>query len=197
MCHRITFLYAPLYEHDQLNTATHDNLHELFGVASVANFEHLGVMGRAGHIVNHTGEEVYLPHIDRMKIPIAFVHGEENETWLPQSTRDTYDLLCQDQRSRSVQPLSDSALRPHRLHLRAERAPRRVSGDLEAFGSDTIEYPSLRALSPSAPPPPSVDRALRSNLILNQQKIASSQTALLAMTVSTIHSYEPRTISPT
>ena len=55
VCHRITFLYAPLYEHDQLNTATHDNLHELFGVASVANFEHLGVMGRAGHIVNHTG----------------------------------------------------------------------------------------------------------------------------------------------
>jgi cholesterol oxidase len=93
VCHRITFLYAPLYEHDQLNTATHDNLHELFGVASVANFEHLGVMGRAGHIVSHTGEEVYLPHIDRMKIPIAFVHGEENETWLPQSTRDTFDLL--------------------------------------------------------------------------------------------------------
>ncbi len=28
-----------------------------------------------------------------MKIPIAFVHGEENETWLPQSTRDTFDLL--------------------------------------------------------------------------------------------------------
>jgi cholesterol oxidase len=93
VCHRITFLYAPLYEHDQLNTATHDNLHELFGVASVANFEHLGVMGRAGHIVNHKGEEVYLPHIDRMKIPIAFVQGEENQTWLPQSTRDTFDLL--------------------------------------------------------------------------------------------------------
>jgi len=93
VCHRITFLYAPLYEHDQLNTATHDNLHELFGVASVSNFEHIGVMSRAGHIVNHKGEEVYLPHIDRMKIPVAFIHGEENQTWLPQSTRDTFDLL--------------------------------------------------------------------------------------------------------
>lgn len=93
VCHRITFLYAPLYEHDQLNTATHDNLHELFGVASVSNFEHLGLMSRVGHIVDHEGEEVYLPHIDRLKIPIAFVQGEENRTWLPQSTRDTYDLL--------------------------------------------------------------------------------------------------------
>ncbi|CAG0935480.1 Cholesterol oxidase [Thermoflexales bacterium] len=95
VCHRITFLYAPLYEHDQLNTATHDNLHELFGVASISNFEHLGVMSRAGHIVNHKGEEVYLPHIDRMKIPIAFVQGEENQTWLPKSTEDTFNLLCQ------------------------------------------------------------------------------------------------------
>ncbi len=95
VCHRVTFLYAPLYEHDQLNTATHDNLHELFGVASISNFEHLGVMTRAGHIVNHKGEDVYLPHIDRMKIPIAFVQGEENQTWLPESTRRTFDLLCE------------------------------------------------------------------------------------------------------
>ncbi len=95
VCHRITFLYAPLYKHDQLNTATHDNLHELFGVASIGAFEHLGQMTRAGHIVNFKGEDVYLPHIDRMKIPIAFIHGAENETWLPESTQHTYDLLCQ------------------------------------------------------------------------------------------------------
>lgn len=95
VCHRVTFLYAPLYEHDQLNTATHDNLHELFGVASISNFEHLGVMTRVGHIVDRTGQDVYLPHIDRMKIPIAFIHGAENETWLPQSTKTTFDLLCE------------------------------------------------------------------------------------------------------
>lgn len=95
VCHRITFLYAPLYEHDQLNTATHDNLHELFGVASIANFKHLGAMSRAGHIVNAQGEDVYLPHIDRLNIPIAFIHGAENETWLPESTQRTFDLLVQ------------------------------------------------------------------------------------------------------
>ena len=95
VCHRVTFLYAPLYEHDQLNTATHDNLHELFGVASIANFKHLGVMSRAGHIVNAQGEDVYLPHIDRLNIPIAFIHGAENETWLPESTQRTLDLLAQ------------------------------------------------------------------------------------------------------
>ncbi|MCA9696342.1 MAG: choline dehydrogenase, partial [Myxococcales bacterium] len=34
-CHRITFMYSLLYEHDQLTVATHETLHELFGVASV------------------------------------------------------------------------------------------------------------------------------------------------------------------
>jgi cholesterol oxidase len=95
VCHRVTFLYAPLYRHAQLNELTHENLHELFGVASVSNFEHLAMMTRAGHIVDHTGENVYLPHIDRMKIPIAFIHGSDNETWLPECTKTTYNLLCE------------------------------------------------------------------------------------------------------
>jgi len=95
VCHRITFLYAPIYEHDQLNALTHDNVHELFGVASISNFEHLGKMTRAGKIVNAKGEDVYLPHVERMAIPIAFIHGSENELWLPDSTRQTYNWLCE------------------------------------------------------------------------------------------------------
>jgi len=94
VCHRLTFLYGLIFEHDQLNTLTHDRLHELFGVAAITMFEQLGMMVRAGRLVNFTGEDVYLPHIDRMKIPIAFIHGEDNETWLPESTRRTYDALC-------------------------------------------------------------------------------------------------------
>ncbi len=95
VCHRVTFMYAPIYEHDQLNALTHDNLHELFGVASISNFEHLGKMTRAGHILNAKGEDVYLPNVERMAIPIAFIHGAENELWLPDSTRRTFDWLCQ------------------------------------------------------------------------------------------------------
>ncbi len=95
VCHRVTFLYAPIYKHEQLNANTHDNIHELFGVASISNFEHLGVMTRARKIVNAKGEDVYLPHVKRMAIPIAFIHGAENELWLPDSTRQTYEWLCE------------------------------------------------------------------------------------------------------
>jgi cholesterol oxidase len=93
VCHRITFLYAPLYDHAQLNEATHEALHEMFGVANIKQFEHLGVLTRKGHLVSATGQEVYLDHLDRLAIPICFIHGGDNECFLPESTRITYDLL--------------------------------------------------------------------------------------------------------
>jgi len=93
VCHRITFMYAPLYRHEQLNEATHEALHEMFGVANMRAFEGLGLMTRKGHIVAADGAEVYVPHLSRMAVPILFIHGEQNECFLPESTEITYNLL--------------------------------------------------------------------------------------------------------
>lgn len=95
VCRRITFLYGHLYEHDQLNKATHDTLHELFGVANLKTFEHLTLLVREGHLVSADGDEAYLPHLDRLALPITFIHGAENACFLPESTATTYDLLRQ------------------------------------------------------------------------------------------------------
>lgn len=92
-CHRITFMYAPLYQHPQLNDATHNTLHEMFGVASIRAFEHLSLLTNKGHLVDFHGNDVYLPHLDRMAIPICFIHGAENECFLPESTEITCNLL--------------------------------------------------------------------------------------------------------
>ncbi|WP_447985119.1 GMC family oxidoreductase N-terminal domain-containing protein [Nitrospira sp. Nam74] len=96
VCHRITFMYAPLYEHAQLNTLTHETLHETFGVANMRAFEHLALMTKTGHLVTATGDEAYLSHLDRLAIPITFIHGERNECFLPASTEKTYELLVQN-----------------------------------------------------------------------------------------------------
>jgi cholesterol oxidase len=93
VCHRITLLYALLYEHDQLNTATHDTLHELFGVASMNNFEHMGLLAREGKLVSAKGEDIYLENVERLAIPITYIHGAENEAWLPESTELTFNWL--------------------------------------------------------------------------------------------------------
>ena len=94
-CRRITFMYGPLYEHDQLSTATHEAIHELFGLASIRAFSHLALMARKGHVVDYEGGENYLPYVERMRIPITYIHGTENKCFLPVSTELTYNLLRQ------------------------------------------------------------------------------------------------------
>ncbi|AXL49807.1 glucose-methanol-choline oxidoreductase [Paraburkholderia caffeinilytica] len=99
ICHRATFLYGLLYEHEQLNETLHSNLQELLGVHDVSVFKHLAAMVRAGKVVDAEGQDVYLSGADGMKglegmrLPIGFIHGEKNETYLPTSTLRTYDML--------------------------------------------------------------------------------------------------------
>ena len=98
--HRITFLYGQLYEIDNLNRATYDHLHELFGVACIDAFKHLTTMVRAGRIVDAGGGDVYLreadgfPTIGRLAIPMLVLHGERNRCWRPESTAATVELMA-------------------------------------------------------------------------------------------------------
>jgi cholesterol oxidase len=92
-CRRISFLYAPLYEHGQLDAATHGALHEMFGVANVASFDHLALLVRRGQLVDAAGGDVYMPHFERLRIPITFLHGAENACFLPESTARSFDAL--------------------------------------------------------------------------------------------------------
>jgi cholesterol oxidase len=94
VCHRISFMYGLLYEHAQLNHATHERLYELFGEATVRALEGLALMIRKGHVVDAKGNDTYLPHLDRMAIPIGFIHGAENQCYLPASTEQTVEALA-------------------------------------------------------------------------------------------------------
>lgn len=93
VCRRIAFLYAPLYEHDQLNDATHNAMHEMFGAANVRAFEHLGKLVKARKLVNFAGDDVYLPNLKNLDLPVTFIHGAENACFAPLSTQLTFDLL--------------------------------------------------------------------------------------------------------
>lgn len=96
---RISFIYGQLYELDNLNQLTYDNLHELFGVAGIKSLQQLALMIRAAKIVQADGADAYLkeadgyPTLKRLAIPIRIIHGEKNRCWLPESTEITYELL--------------------------------------------------------------------------------------------------------
>jgi cholesterol oxidase len=46
-----------------------------------------------GHAVTADDRDAYMPHADRIKIPIKFISGANNACYLPSSTEKTYDLL--------------------------------------------------------------------------------------------------------
>lgn len=91
---RITALYGPLYERDQLDDATfHEALPEMFGEANVAALAQLALIARRRRIVDAGGRDAYLPRLDALDIPVCFIHGAENRCFLPRSTRKTHRLL--------------------------------------------------------------------------------------------------------
>ena len=94
-CRRVMFMYGEVYDHDQLNDATHEHLHEVFGVANMTTFRQITVALREGHIVNADGADIYLPATDNLRLPISFVHGENNRLFKPEGSQLTYDYLTE------------------------------------------------------------------------------------------------------
>ena len=95
VCHRILFMYGEVFDHDQLNVDTHDNIGEMFGVANMETFQHITKMLRADHAVTWENENTYLENAKNVQTPILFIHGENNRLFLPEGSRKTYDFLCE------------------------------------------------------------------------------------------------------
>ncbi len=94
-CARISVLYGPQFSHTGLAPATHGALAELYGAPDPTLLDHLGLMAARGRLVSATGEDVYLPHLDRLGLPLTFVHGEEDVVFLPEGSATTVETLLQ------------------------------------------------------------------------------------------------------
>ncbi len=92
-CHRITTLFGELYKHAQLNQSTHDSLARLFGRVNVAAMKQLTLILLKNQLISAYGEDVYLPYIERLKLPMIFLSGNKNNCVLPKSTQKTIDIL--------------------------------------------------------------------------------------------------------
>ncbi len=91
---RITALYGQLYEMGKLNRLTFEQgLPEMFGEANIAAFEQLAAIARKTELVDAAGGDTYLDHLERLAIPITFIHGEKNACFTPESTERTMTRL--------------------------------------------------------------------------------------------------------
>ena len=111
---RMAALYGDLVETAQLDPLTlEQGLPGLLGETSVAVFVHLAAMVRRGHAIDVRGEDVYLPRLERLAFPIAFVHGLLNGVFSPEGTLRTYEKLV----ARNGARLYERHLVPNYGHL--------------------------------------------------------------------------------
>lgn len=93
---RITALYGRLYNLAQLNDATiSSGLAEMFGEANIEAFRQLALFARRQRLLDAEGRDVYLPHLDRLALPMLFIHGEDNACFKPESTARTLERLAE------------------------------------------------------------------------------------------------------
>ena len=95
VCRWIFGFYGPTHHHAQLNQATHDDLGRLFGVADLDALNHISLMIRSRRSVDHTGKDVYLPHVERLELPILFLAGDHNRIFLPETSARTFAWLSE------------------------------------------------------------------------------------------------------
>jgi cholesterol oxidase len=67
----------------------------MFGEANIDAFKQLALFARAGHVLDSHGNDVYLPHLERLALPITFIHGAKNACFRPESTARTLSRLAQ------------------------------------------------------------------------------------------------------
>jgi cholesterol oxidase len=95
VCRRVAFIYGNAVHHVNLNPATHAALHELFGPSNLTMLSHLSRMAEAEEVLTASGQNDYLPHLERLQRPITFASGAQNLVWLPESTKRTFELLVE------------------------------------------------------------------------------------------------------
>ena len=134
---RITALYGRLYNLEQLNNATvTSGLAEMFGEANIEAFRQLALFARKGRLLDAEGGDVYLPHVDRLALPIL-LRARRRKCLLQAGEYGAHGRASGGgERAAALRAPRDPRLRAHRLHLRQERRARCLPADRGAPRQD-------------------------------------------------------------
>jgi len=89
VCRRIFAIYGPVMKPDQLNPDTRDALAWIFGYGNLTAFAQIRQFIRHGRLVDATGADTYLPHVERLEPSIVLMQGGDNALFLPRGSEET------------------------------------------------------------------------------------------------------------
>ncbi|CEL07038.1 hypothetical protein ASPCAL10204 [Aspergillus calidoustus] len=94
-CHRTSFSCGLLWNHENLNRQTHDNIDRFFAGTPTRLLEHVTRMGtHGGCLDNELHPLITEKNLLRLRgLPIPFISGADNEVFNPETTLGDYELL--------------------------------------------------------------------------------------------------------
>jgi hypothetical protein len=90
-CHRHVATFGELILHSRVNRDTHALMGDLVPECLTGFLKDVALWGRRDTILTEEDRQ----HLDRLKLPIHFISGSENRMFIPQSTEDSFNLLCE------------------------------------------------------------------------------------------------------
>jgi cholesterol oxidase len=66
----------------------------MFGVSNNRTFAHILTTIQKGNVVDEKGNDIYMPNVAKLKIPITLIQGADNQLFLPEGTDKTFRFLC-------------------------------------------------------------------------------------------------------
>lgn len=94
-CKQITTIYSKVFDHHNLNTATHDTLHEFMGLVNIQIMKHMAHICLHHKLQTFDNKEVISKEAvkEYLNFPICFLHGEKNVIYLPEGTEKDMKYL--------------------------------------------------------------------------------------------------------
>ncbi|KAL4741653.1 hypothetical protein BDV11DRAFT_212863 [Aspergillus similis] len=94
-CHRTSFAFGLLWNHENLDKKIHDNIETFFAGTFTMALEHITRMGCAGSCLDNNLEPLLTrKNLQNIRgVPILFISGSDNQVFNPESTLRDYELL--------------------------------------------------------------------------------------------------------
>ncbi|KAJ5169647.1 uncharacterized protein N7500_002430 [Penicillium coprophilum] len=94
-CHRLSFAFGLLWNHENLDKCLHENLHQFFVGTHTKFMKQVVCNGTQGVCMNNDLRPLLTPEsLQRLQgIPILFISGTDNQVFKPETTLKDYELL--------------------------------------------------------------------------------------------------------
>ena len=96
VCRRLAFIYGCAVHHPAVDQRSHLLLHELFGTTNMEMMQHLASCAKKEKLIDARGQDVYMPRLEWLQLPMTFLHGQHGLVWVPESTKRSYARLIRE-----------------------------------------------------------------------------------------------------